>query len=74
MSAAEELPDDLEHDPDFYDEEATLRLLDQEARKHFNMSGAEFRRRWVAGEFKDRIEERAVQRVSLFLGADYDAA
>jgi len=74
MSAAEHLPDDSHSDVEFYDEDAAARLLDEEARQCLGMSGEEFKKRWVAGEFKDRIEERAVRRVALLLGRDYDAA
>lgn len=42
-------------------------LLDTEARRFMNMSGAEFERRWNAGEFRDENACPGAMRVAMLL-------
>ena len=48
--------------------------LDREARRRLGMSGAEFLRRWHAGEYKDidPDEDRAVWDVAFFVPGGWD--
>ena len=50
-------------------EEAVV-LLDQEARRLLGISGAEFERRFRAGELWDQWERREVRRVAFYLPGD----
>ena len=45
-------------------------LLDQEARRLLGISGAEFERRFRAGELWDQWERREVRRVAFYLPGD----
>lgn len=45
-------------------------LLDEEAQRLLGMTGAEFERRFRAGEFWDQWERREVRRVALYLPSD----
>ena len=42
-------------------------LFDREARRHLNMSGREFLRRWEAGKFDGQADTSAVRRVAMLL-------
>jgi len=42
-------------------------VFDRAARRHLRMSGAEFRRKWEAGEFPDPDSDADVMRVAMLL-------
>ena len=44
-----------------------LRIIDRQARRYLKMSGAEFIRRWNAGEFRDDPDRPGVARLAMLL-------